>query len=629
MFKELQKLVQGLREINLKQELAHLLSRVSASYEKLNLPKDTTLHLQNISILLLSYIVVSAAIYPDLSLWKCAKEIFSLLCMYAAIFIWFMEKITTSNAYKVLIGVTAIFAPVIFVNSSLEVAIVTILFLIILEYVVYEYASGCNLFSNLTPVYIVCSNHKQIKGLKSELNSRFKIIGFVLTDDVGTKRDEAEIDIDRVKFTDLEKKLSKLDRMFFLPYPREILYLPCEDEKRASEQLSRLCLICAKFSLKVFKISCVAEDRRHQGFSIVPVTTQDVVPDANFAQLKQKTTLNAAFKNSRVWVFADESEMFLDLIHSISTVSSVDLTVFCDSIQLSEDLYSELTKKRGITNYKTKIADINMISLQESKPDIIFYSLPVKGHVKSEYSLKEILVKNVLYTQNLIEYAQNARVKYVFIMSSSDAVNASNWIGATQRLGELIAQHADAKSKRLFTKFKVIRTPLYSSTAFKALNNVAVSILSTGSAIFYKDKLPHIQSDDTLFRSLLRLIFTMIKEDDPFRSVYTISSPSLDEQSASDLAVKASSIIGLKNSVKVVFESDEDSEQMDLENFPNIQEEFEETEIPYVTRTKLLPSDGKEHEGLPLTLEIVRNMNTRELISFVFQEISIRKKSSK
>lgn len=615
MFKKLLKSIQDIKD-TIKQKIENV---DSFSYLK-KLPKEMIFHAQNIAILLVSYIVISAAIYSELSLVKCSKEIFSLLCMYGAIFIWFVEKITASNAYRVLIGVTAIFAPIIFINSSLGVAIVSILCFIVLEYVAYKYIGGCNLFSALIPVYVVCSNRAQVKELKSKLSSKFKIIGFVLTNDTELKCEEGEIDVDRFNFDDLERQLSKLSRLFFLPYPRKIL---CLQSDINTEQFAKLCSICTKFSIKLFKISILSNDKKHHDVSILPISNQDVITEINFAQLKQKTALNAAFKNSRVWIFFDDTEIVANLIQAISTVSSVDLTVFCNSSQSSDNLYEKLTKKYKISNYKIKIADADMLSLQDSKPDIIFYNMPIKGHVISEYSLKEILVKNVISTQDLIEYAQNMRVKHVFIFSGTDAANASNWIGATQRLGELIAQHADVKSKKSFTKFKVIRIPLYLSSEFEVFSSITTSILSTGNAIFRKDKLPHIYCDDTIFKSLLKLIFMMLKEDDPYYSVYTISA-GLDETRVNELVEKAESMLGITESVKIVYEND-DSEQMDLENFPNIQEEFEETDIPCVTRTKLLPSTEKVHNEETLSIESIRNMNTRELISFVFQAISDKK----
>lgn len=598
-------------------------------YRKVNLSKEIISHIQNILILFSSYSFVSIVIYPEFDGLKYIKEIFSLTCIYCAIFLWFIDHITISNRYKIIVGVTTIFAPILFMNNTFAVAIIGILVIIIFEYIVYEYFTGCNLFSALTPVYVVCNNYKQIKEIKNELNDRCKIIGFALIQNSNDYSDNLDIDINEFKFHEMEDKLQKLNRLFFLPFPREILYFKSNDEKDSAKHLILLSKITAKFSIKLFKIVLNEEEKdKRQKLSrltILPVTIRDLMNFTFNIQLKpkEKTLLNSSFKNSRVWIFFDGRETIADLIQIISSVASVDLTIFCDSGYLSNILYEELEQKRHITNYKIKIADISMLALQETKPDIIFYNMPVKDPLQSEYSLKEVLVKNVLCTKTLIEYAQNNRVKHVFVISSNEASNASNWVGATQRLGELLAQQADFKNKKLFTKFKVIRIPSYITNKITIFAKIASSISLNGYIDFHfsKNENPKLYKSEDILRLLLKLIFTMLKEDDPFFSVYTISPETNFDDDIENLVQQVSSMFGIKSNDYIKIKYNSSSEEIDLEKFPNITEEFENTDIPNVTRTKLLYTKEEQDEYI-WNIENIRNMKTRELFSTVFQAIN-------
>ena len=75
-------------------------------------------HIYNLAALLVPYTVVSLLIYPKFSLYQFLQEIFSLLCIYVAIFFWFMDKISHISRYRIVLGVTACAIPIIFLNNS-------------------------------------------------------------------------------------------------------------------------------------------------------------------------------------------------------------------------------------------------------------------------------------------------------------------------------------------------------------------------------------------------------------------------------------------------------------------------------------------------------------------------------
>ena len=54
-------------------------------------------HLINLSILVVSYVLGSLLIYPEFKISVFFKELFSIICIYGAIFCWFSEKFSENN----------------------------------------------------------------------------------------------------------------------------------------------------------------------------------------------------------------------------------------------------------------------------------------------------------------------------------------------------------------------------------------------------------------------------------------------------------------------------------------------------------------------------------------------------
>ena len=598
--------------------------------EKFNLSPESMVHVRNLSVLVISYTLASLIIYPEFFWWVYIKEIFSLLCIYGATFLWLAEHPPLVGKCSLMIGVTAFFAPVIFMNTTFSVAFFSIIAIVIAEYVIYEYLDGCNLFSSLIPVYIICDNIELAKVIKDELCKKFKILELVLIE-TNDKHDRSDIKASKLKCDEIESHLKKISKFPFFPFPRRIMYASSNSAK-AINYLPRLHSICVRFSIPLLKIFCDSDikNRATQApkLRILPATVRDIVDiDCSaYVKHKERGALNAAFKNSRVWVFFDGRSIIVDLIHAISLVSSVDLTIICEPGYLSERLLEELRYRSMSSNFKIKITDVNMLSVQEAKPDIMFYTTPVKSTVQDRYNLKEIFIKNVLNTQTLIKYAQSVRVKHVFVLSGSNAFNAFNWVGVTQRLSELLARQADRKRKTLFTKFKAIRVPECITDPSGMFDKMAYSVLTKGRIEFdfFKNEIPMVCQTQEIFLSLLRLVCAQIKEDDPVFGVYALSPDNPTPFRIDDLAQLVGGMFGLRIGDDVQVSYNTNAPVVDIEECLTIKEEFEKTDIPHVMRMK--HSTARDHEDdISWDMEQIRKMKIRELMSIVFHVISDKK----
>lgn len=183
-------------------------------------------HLMNIAVIILPYSIVSYIIYPEFSWKQFLQEVFSLLCIYAAIFFWLSEsasavessraisRISRSLKYGLIIAVTACAAPMFFANNNFSVAFVEILLMIFAEFVLAKYIKGCSLFSNKIPVYLVCDTLDDFKMIEKGLQSKYKLLDSVILEDG---------DAEGI-FRRLQKRLCNTNRLAFLPHPRRILY---------------------------------------------------------------------------------------------------------------------------------------------------------------------------------------------------------------------------------------------------------------------------------------------------------------------------------------------------------------------------------------------------------------------
>jgi hypothetical protein len=281
----------------------------------------------------------------------------------------------------------------------------------------------------------------------------------------------------------------------------------------------------------------------------------------------------------------------------------------------------ELSERCPNKNYKIKIVDMQLFELQSGKPDILFYNMPVKSIRSGEENLKEAVIKNVLETRCLINFAHSNKIPLVFILSGSGALNARNWIGATQRLGELFAQFADSQSKKTFTKFRVIRIPASISDPSIVFGKIISSIFVNGcvncscensekGAVYYrKDILP----------LLIKAVTFLMKSNDITSGVYTIVPK--NSLTFDSFVESMCETVCLKPHRDVQILKNNNPKEMELDDFIDINEPLEKTAVAGILRTKFFCTNADNYNNI-WTKEEISAMTTRELISAVFQNLN-------
>jgi len=115
---------------------------------------------------------------------------------------------------------------------------------------------------------------------------------------------------------------------------------------------------------------------------------------------------------------------------------------------MSEDLPGTIGLVADVRN-RERIQEI----FKKYKPDIVFHAAAYKHVPLMERQIGEAVRNNIFGTLNVAESAvKNGAKKFVFV-STDKAVNPTSVMGATKRIGEMICQNLNGKTKFMSVRF--------------------------------------------------------------------------------------------------------------------------------------------------------------------------------
>jgi FlaA1/EpsC-like NDP-sugar epimerase/lipopolysaccharide/colanic/teichoic acid biosynthesis glycosyltransferase len=126
--------------------------------------------------------------------------------------------------------------------------------------------------------------------------------------------------------------------------------------------------------------------------------------------------------------------------HGENSISEIDLDLRLSAPGLATQPVVADVRNRQRVNYM----------VEKYRPDVIFHAAAHKHVPLMEDNAEEAITTNILGTRNVVGAAQRYGVGRLVLVSSDKAVNATNVMGATKRLAELLVVAAAQRSGRAY-----------------------------------------------------------------------------------------------------------------------------------------------------------------------------------
>jgi FlaA1/EpsC-like NDP-sugar epimerase len=133
-------------------------------------------------------------------------------------------------------------------------------------------------------------------------------------------------------------------------------------------------------------------------------------------------------------------EQMILLGHGENSISEIDLDLRLSAPGLATQPVVADVRNRQRVNYM----------VEKYRPDVIFHAAAHKHVPLMEDNAEEAITTNILGTRNVVGAAQRYGVGRLVLVSSDKAVNATNVMGATKRLAELLVVAAAQRSGRAY-----------------------------------------------------------------------------------------------------------------------------------------------------------------------------------
>ena len=162
-------------------------------------------------------------------------------------------------------------------------------------------------------------------------------------------------------------------------------------------------------------------------------------------------SISEYIKNKVVLITGGGGSIGSELCRQIAVFEPKQLVILDIYENNAYDIQIELTRKHPHMRLDVIIASIRDKSrikqiFNTYKPEVVFHAAAHKHVPLMEFNPEEAIKNNVLGTKNIAEAAHESGVKKFVMISTDKAVNPTNIMGATKRVGEMIIQSLDKVS---------------------------------------------------------------------------------------------------------------------------------------------------------------------------------------
>lgn len=138
---------------------------------------------------------------------------------------------------------------------------------------------------------------------------------------------------------------------------------------------------------------------------------------------------------------------------SLVLVDHAEFNLYTIDMELKQ-LFPDLEYRAALANIRDR--DRIMQIFEDYKPEIVFHAAALKHVPIVELNPEEGVLTNLTGTKNVVDAACEQEAEIMVQISTDKAVNPTNVMGASKRLGELYAQSLDLKQD-IKTRFVTVR----------------------------------------------------------------------------------------------------------------------------------------------------------------------------
>jgi len=230
----------------------------------------------------------------------------------------------------------------------------------------------------------------------------------------------------------------------------------------SSKEILRISDLCTEASLKVRIVPGLFEllDRRITITKVREINIEDLLGRSAIQLEKDIDQVSGVYRGKRILVTGAGGSIGSELCRQLMAMGPRELVLLDKDENSIFEIDNDL-KARGINGVSIHpvIANIKNTDclknlFEHHKPEIVFHAAAHKHVPLLEYNVTEAVLNNVGGTKNVVEIANASGVERFIFISTDKAVNPTNVMGATKKIGEVIVQGMARKNG---TKFACVR----------------------------------------------------------------------------------------------------------------------------------------------------------------------------
>jgi FlaA1/EpsC-like NDP-sugar epimerase len=230
----------------------------------------------------------------------------------------------------------------------------------------------------------------------------------------------------------------------------------------SSRELRRITDLCAKAGLKTRIVPGLFEllDERITVTKVREVNIDDLLGRTIFNLDNHIDELSAVYRGKRILVAGAGGSIGSELCRQLMTLDPSEIVLLDKDensiFEIDNDLKASVSKGAVVHPVIASIMNADRLRalFEKYRPEIVFHAAAHKHVPLMELNVAEAILNNVVGTNNLVDTARLSGVERFLFISSDKAVNPTNVMGATKKIGEVIVQEV-ARSSR--TKFACVR----------------------------------------------------------------------------------------------------------------------------------------------------------------------------